>query len=212
MVDEGQRPDPDRLLAELKAAQTKAARGRLKIFFGACPGVGKTYAMLREAGRLREQGLDVAVAIVETHGRADTAALTQGLDILPRRRLSYQNRVLEELDMEAVLRRRPAVALVDELAHSNAPGSSHPKRWQDVEELLSSGIDVYTTVNVQHLESLNDVVAGITGARQQETLPDRVFDEADDDPPRWLPARLRPRPTAVAEPDPDPQPELAPTA
>lgn len=196
MVDEGQRPDPDRLLAEVTAEREKAARGRLKIFFGACPGVGKTYAMLTEATRLREQGLDVAVAIVETHGRVDTAALTQGLEILHRRSVVHQGRPLEEMDLEAVLRRRPALVLVDELAHSNAPGSPHPKRWQDVEELLAAGINVYTTLNVQHLESLNDIVGRITGIQVRETLPDHVFDEADeimlvDLPPDDLLQRLK---------------------
>jgi two-component system, OmpR family, sensor histidine kinase KdpD len=175
-----ERPDPDALLARLEEEEARAARGRLKIFFGASPGVGKTYAMLAEAQRLREQGKDVAIGVVETHGRTETERLIAGLDVLPRKRIDYRGRNLEEFDLDSALERKPAVLLVDELAHTNAPGSRHPKRYQDVLELLAAGIDVYTTVNVQHLDSLNDIVGGITGIAVRETLPDRVFDEADD--------------------------------
>jgi two-component system sensor histidine kinase KdpD len=182
MSDDGrdQRPDPDALLARIEQERVRAQRGTLKVFFGASPGVGKTYAMLAEAQRLREQGRDVAIGIVETHGRNETARLLSGLDVLPRKRVEYRERVIEEFDLDAALARKPAVLLVDELAHTNAPGSRHPKRYQDVFELLAAGIDVYTTVNVQHLESLNDIVGGITGIKVRETLPDRVFDEAGD--------------------------------
>jgi two-component system sensor histidine kinase KdpD len=190
------RPDPDLLLARLEAEEVRARRGKLKIFFGASPGVGKTYAMLAAAQQLKEQGLDVTVGVVETHGRSETAALLQGLEVLPLKSIEYKNRVLAEFDLDAALVRKPRLLLVDELAHSNAPGSRHPKRWQDVEELISAGIDVYTTVNVQHLETLNDVVSGITGIKVWETLPDRLFDLADevvlvDLPPDELLQRLR---------------------
>ena len=174
------RPDPDALLVRIEEDKARAARGRLKIFFGASPGVGKTFAMLAEGQRLRKEGRDVVVGVVETHGRADTQRLLEGLDTLPRKRIDYRGRVLEEFDLDAALVRKPAILLVDELAHTNVAGSRHPKRYQDVHELLAAGIDVYTTVNVQHLESLNDIVGGITGVKVRETLPDRVFDEADD--------------------------------
>ncbi len=190
------RPDPDALLAKLEAEEVRASRGKLKIFFGASPGVGKTYAMLVAARQLRAQGVDVVVGVVETHGRSETAALLQGLEILPPKDIAYKNRVLKEFDLDAALARKPRLLLVDELAHSNAPGSRHPKRWQDVEELITAGIDVYTTVNVQHLETLNDVVSGITGIKVWETLPDRLFDLADevvlvDLPPDELLQRLK---------------------
>ena len=177
---EADRPDPDALLARLDEQRARAARGQLKVFFGASPGVGKTFAMLVAAQRMREHGEDVVVGIVETHGRADTERLVAGLEVLPRRKVEYRGRMLEELDLDAALARQPAVLLVDELAHTNAPGCRHPKRYQDVLELLAAGIDVYTTLNVQHLESLSDVVAGITGVSVRETLPDRIFDQADD--------------------------------
>ncbi len=169
--------------------------GRLTIFLGAAPGVGKTYTMLSRARELRRQGRDVVVGIVETHGRGETAALTEGLDILPRKRVAYQGRWLEEMDLDALLARRPQIALVDELAHRNAPGSRHERRWQDVIELLDAGIDVHTTINIQHLESLNDVVHRITGVRVSETVPDLVFDRLRDIvlvdlPPRELIERL----------------------
>ena len=175
-----ERPDPDALLARIEVERARAERGRLKIFFGASPGVGKTYAMLAEAQLLRAQGRDVVVGIVETHGRSETARLMAGLEVLPRKSVEYRDHVLEEFDLDAALARKPAILLVDELAHTNAPGSRHPKRYQDVHELLAAGIDVYTTVNVQHLESLNDIVGGITGIKVRETLPDRVFDDADE--------------------------------
>lgn len=192
MTDELVRPDPDKLLEQTAGWH----RGKLKIFFGACAGVGKTWAMLSEAQRLRAQGLDILIGVVETHGRKETAALLEGLTILPRQRLPHQGRRVEEFDLDAALARHPALILMDELAHTNAPGSRHPKRWQDVEELLEAGIDVFTTVNVQHIESLNDVVSGITGIKVRETVPDPFFDSADevvlvDLPPDDLRQRLR---------------------
>ena len=176
--EESKRPDPDALLKEVEREETK--RGRLKIFLGYAPGVGKTYTMLNEAHVLKNRGEDVVVGIAETHGRIETETLLKNLEMIPRRCVEYQGIVLEELDLDAILKRRPAVVLVDELAHTNAPGSRHPKRYQDVEELLDSGIDVYTTLNVQHFESLNDVVEKITGIRMQETLPDTFLDRADE--------------------------------
>jgi two-component system sensor histidine kinase KdpD len=175
-----QRPDPDALLARARRQEEAAARGKLKIFFGASAGVGKTYAMLAAARRARAEGIDAVVGVVETHGRAETLALTEGLEVLPRREIERQGRKLTEFDIDAALARHSRLILVDELAHTNAPGARHPKRWQDVEELLGAGIDVYTTLNVQHLESLNDVVGGITGIKVWETVPDTFFDEADD--------------------------------
>ncbi len=196
MRHEDQRPDPDALLAQFKEDTARAQRGKLKVFFGASPGVGKTYAMLAEARRLRYQGVDVVVGVAETHGRAETAAQLQGLEQIPPRRVEYRGRQLQEFDLDTALARRPSILLVDELAHSNAEGSRHPKRWQDVEELLAAGIDVLTTVNVQHIESLNDVVGSITGIRVWETVPDHVFDEANevilvDLPPDDLLRRLK---------------------
>ena len=152
----------------------KHKRGELRIYLGAAPGVGKTYAMLGEAHRRRERGTDVVAAVVETHGRKKTADLLEGIEIIPPKYIEYRGTAFPELDVEAVLRRHPQVVLVDELAHTNTPGSKHPKRWQDVEELLDAGITVISTVNVQHLESLNDVVAQITGIEQQEKVPDEV--------------------------------------
>ena len=175
-----ERPDPDQLLAEFEAQEARAARGRLKIFFGASAGVGKTYAMLIAAQTLHRAGSDVVIGVLETHGRAETAALLEGLERLPLLTLDVQGASVSEFDLDAALARRPALILVDELAHTNAPGARHPKRWQDIDELLASGIDVFTTLNVQHLESLNDVVGGITGIRVWETVPDTFFDEADD--------------------------------
>lgn len=174
------RPDPDAVLAQVRAQERRDARGSLRIYVGASAGVGKTYAMLLEARKLASSGTDVLAGVVETHGRQDTAALLAGLDLLPARSLPYRGRELPEFDLDAALARRPALVLVDELAHSNVPGSRHPKRWQDVEELLAAGIDVFTTLNVQHLESLNDVVAGIAGVKVAETVPDSVFDGADE--------------------------------
>jgi two-component system sensor histidine kinase KdpD len=170
------RPSPDALL---KAA-ARQGRGRLKIFLGAAPGVGKTYEMLTVAQARKREGADVVIGIVETHGRAETLALVEGLPAIERLRVEYKGRMLEEMDLDALLARRPAIALVDELAHSNAPGSRHPKRYMDVEELLGAGIDVFTTVNIQHIESLNDVVAQITRIRVRETVPDSIIDRADD--------------------------------
>src|SRR4030042_3860760 len=175
---ENRRPDPDALLKEVQREEDK--RGRLKIFLGYAPGVGKTYTMLNEARVLKKRDEDVVVGIVETHGRIETEELLKGLEMIPRRRTEYQGMVLEELDLDAILLRRPAVVLVDELAHTNAPESRHPKRNQDIEELLDTGIDVYTTVNVQHFESLIDVVEKITGIHMQETLPDTFLDRADE--------------------------------
>lgn len=189
--DRDPRPDPEALLRQ--AAQE--GRGRLKVFLGAAPGVGKTYAMLAAAAAARAAGTDVVIGVVETHGRADTAARVAGFETVARRRLPHQGRMIEEMDLDALLARRPQLALVDELAHSNAPGSRHEKRYQDVEELLAAGIDVWSTVNVQHLESLNDVVASFTQVRVRETLPDRVIENAEiqvvDLPPDALIERLR---------------------
>ena len=158
----------------------QSARGRLKIFLGAAPGVGKTYEMLSAARARHQEGADVVVGVVETHGRRETEALLDGLEIIPRRPVEYRGRTLPEMDLDALLARRPQLALVDELAHTNAPGSRHPKRYMDVEELIAAGIDVYTTLNVQHVESLNDVVAQITRIRVRETVPDSIIDKADD--------------------------------
>ncbi|MGF6774665.1 two-component system sensor histidine kinase KdpD [Paraburkholderia sp. GAS199] len=174
------RPDPDQLLDKLQRDEEKRQRGRLKIFFGASAGVGKTFAMLQAARRRHDEGADVVVGIVETHGRGETAALLDGLDVLPLTQIDYRGRKLGEFDLDGALARKPQLILVDELAHSNVQGARHLKRWQDVYELLDAGIDVYTTVNVQHLESLNDVVGQITGIRVWETVPDRVFDRADE--------------------------------
>jgi two-component system sensor histidine kinase KdpD len=175
-----QRPDPDRLLAAVEAREARATRGRLKIFFGASAGVGKTYAMLVAAQTIRRAGGNVVVGVLETHGRAETAALLEDLERLPPLMLDVEGASISEFNLDAALARHPALILVDELAHTNAPGARHPKRWQDIDELLAAGIDVFTTLNVQHLESLNDVVGGITGIRVWETVPDTFFDEADD--------------------------------
>ncbi|HVU18409.1 MAG TPA: sensor histidine kinase KdpD [Candidatus Didemnitutus sp.] len=174
------RPDPDDLLSSLKAREERVGRGRLKIFLGMCPGVGKTYAMLRAAQQERTAGIDVLVGIVETHGRIETESLLAGLNVLPRRAIDYRGTRLTEMDLEELRARKPAVAVVDELAHTNAPGSRHAKRWQDVVELLEAGIDVHTTLNIQHVESRADAVRQITGANQQETVPDSVLDLADE--------------------------------
>src|SRR5476649_465815 len=175
--DPEKRPSPDALLEAARRENDQA--GRLKIFVGAAPGVGKTYEMLQSAHAKLKAGADVVVGAVETHGRAETQALLEGLEVLPRKRLEYRDQILEEMDLDALIARHPQIALVDELAHTNAPGSRHPKRYLDVEELLSHGIDVYTAVNIQHIESLNDVVAQITHVRVRETVPDSVFDRAD---------------------------------
>jgi two-component system sensor histidine kinase KdpD len=174
------RPDPDQLLAYVQAEEEQEKRGRLKIFLGYVAGVGKTYAMLEAAHQRREEGLDVVIGYVETHKRPETEQLVANLELIPRQQISYRGTILPEMDLDAVLSRRPQLALVDELAHSNAPGSRHPKRYQDVQELLDAGIDVYTTLNIQHLESLNDIVTQITGVVVRETLPDWVIDEATE--------------------------------
>src|SRR4029078_2826295 len=169
-----QRPSPDALL---KAARREERRlGKLKIFMGAAPGVGKTYEMLQQARARNKDGYDIIVGVAETHGRKETEALLQGLDVVPRRPIEYKGQGLEEMDLDAILARRPQIVLVDELAHTNAAGSRHPKRYLAVEDILRHGIDVYSNVNIQHIESLNDVVAQITHVRVRETVPDSVFD------------------------------------
>ncbi len=177
---EDRRPTPEELLEEARQEAERGREGRLKIFFGAAPGVGKTYAMLEAARQKHAENLDIVVGLVETHGRKETEALLEGLEVLPRREIEYRGAVLKEFDLDAALARKPAIILVDELAHTNAPGSRHKKRWQDIYELLGAGISVYTTMNVQHLESLNDVVTQITGVRVHETVPDFLLDRADD--------------------------------
>jgi two-component system sensor histidine kinase KdpD len=194
------RPDPDRLLAAVSAEEARARRGKLRIFFGGSAGVGKTYSMLEAAHQVRASGVDLVLGYIEPHGRVETEKLREGLEQLPTLPVRYRGLLRQELDLDAALERRPSILLVDELAHSNLidgePAPRHAKRWQDIEELLEAGINVWTTVNVQHLESLNDLVAQITGVRQRETVPDRVFDEADeveliDLPPDDLLARLQ---------------------
>src|SRR5262245_24563688 len=172
------RPNPDELLARVKAEEAQLGRGKLKIFFGYAAGVGKTYAMLEAARREKSDGVDVVVGYVEPHGRPETEALLQGLAALPTRTIPYEGVNLREFDLDAALSRHPKLLLVDELAHTNAEGSRHAKRWQDVQELLVAGIDVWTTLNVQHLESLNDVIAQVTGVVVRETLPDAVVERA----------------------------------
>jgi two-component system sensor histidine kinase KdpD len=176
--DRDLRPSPEALLKQ--AAQEAHSRGRLKIFLGAAPGVGKTYEMLLQGRQRRLDGVDMVIGVVETHGRVETDVLTKGFEVVPKKRVLYKGHVLAEMDLDAVLQRRPRLVLVDELAHTNAPGSRHPKRYLDVEELLGAGIDVYTTLNVQHIESLNDVVAKITHVRVSETVPDSIVDHADE--------------------------------
>ncbi len=172
------RPDPDTLLARIQGEERQKNRGKLKIFLGYIAGVGKTYEMLQAAHHRKRDGIDVRIGYVETHGRVETEALVEGLDVIPRKMIEYQNVKIPEMDLDTILTLRPELVLVDELAHTNAPDSRHLKRYQDVEELLDAGIDVYTTLNVQHIESLNDVVAQITGVIIRETIPDRVIDEA----------------------------------
>jgi two-component system sensor histidine kinase KdpD len=177
---ENERPNPDELLARVQREEREETRGKLRIFFGACAGVGKTYAMLLAAREQRDEGVDVVVGLVETHGRKETAGLLEGLEVLPRQSIPYRGVELQELDLDAALKRKPRLIVVDELAHTNAPGARHAKRWQDIAELLDAGIDVYSAMNVQHLESLNDVVGKITGIRVWETVPDHVFDDAHE--------------------------------
>jgi len=179
-MSDDQRPDPDALLAQIRDDEQRAGRGNLRIYFGSSAGVGKTYAMLVAARKLKAEGVDVLAGVVETHGRSETAALLEGLPVLPPAMIDYRGKRLAEFDLDGALARKPGLLLVDELAHSNVAGSRHAKRWQDVEELLAAGIDVYSTLNVQHLESLNDVVGGITGIVVHETLPDTFFDKADE--------------------------------
>src|SRR5215510_5598671 len=179
-MSEAERPDPDALLAQLKREEAKSTRGKLKIFFGMSPGVGKTYAMLQAARQKQAEGCEVVVGIVETHGRKETEALLEGMPIMPRAQIEYRGTTLTEMDLDAILTWHPGLAVVDELAHTNAPGSRHPKRYQDVLELLDAGIDVYTTLNVQHVGSRSDTVRQITGAPVSETVPDSVLDLADE--------------------------------
>ena len=191
-----QPPAPDRPAPEAFLRQAaQEGRGRLKVFLGAAPGVGKTYEMLSDGMQRRRAGVDVVIGVVETHGRAETEALTRGHEILPRKPVDHEGRSFTEMDLDAILARRPGLVLVDELAHTNAPGSRHPKRYQDVEELLAAGIDVYSTINIQHIESLNDVVASFTRVRVRETIPDRVLETAEievvDIPPDELIERLK---------------------
>jgi two-component system, OmpR family, sensor histidine kinase KdpD len=194
-MSEAERPDPDAILARLKREETASTRGKLKIFFGMSPGVGKTYAMLQAAQQKLQQGIEVVIGIVETHGRKETEALTEGMPIMPRAQFEYRGTKLEEMDLDAILTWHPGLAVVDELAHTNAPGSRHPKRYQDVLELLDAGIDVYTTLNVQHVASRSDTVRQISGITVSETVPDTVLDLADelvlvDLTPEQLRARL----------------------
>ncbi len=194
-MSDDRRPSPDELLARAREEADRAGRGRLKLFFGAAPGVGKTYAMLEAAQARRRRGEDVVVGWLETHGRADTEAVAPELERVPPRVVEHRGLSMRDMDLDAVVARRPALVLVDELAHTNAPGSRHARRWQDVEELLGAGIDVYSTLNVQHVESLRDVVARITGVTVRETVPDVVLERADeielvDLPPEDLLRRL----------------------
>jgi two-component system sensor histidine kinase KdpD len=203
MTDTDNRPSPDELLAIVQAEEAAKKRGKLKIFLGYAAGVGKTYAML-ESARQRMNDSDVVVALVETHGRVETEALLEGFEIIPRKEIAYRGVTLTEMDIDAVLLRKPRLAIVDELAHTNAPESRHPKRYQDVEELIAAGIDVYTTLNVQHVESLRDVVAQITGVWIRETVPDNIIDHASevelvDLPPEELIKRLREGKVYVSE-------------
>src|ERR1700729_268880 len=171
------RPSPEALLEAARREERRV--GKLRIFVGAAPGVGKTYEMLLQAQARKKDGYDIVIGVVETHGRKETEALLTGLEVVPRRRIQYRGQTLQEMDLDAIIARKPQIVLVDELAHTNAEGSRHPKRYLDVEELMSRGIDVYTTINIQHIESLNDVVAQITHVRVRETVPDAVFDRAD---------------------------------
>lgn len=196
MTMEERRPDPDLLLAKVRQEEDRRREGQLKIFFGAAPGVGKTYAMLSAAQQKLSEGVDIVAGVVETHGRKETEALLAGLELVPRHSVEYRGAVLSEFNIDAALKRKPGIILMDELAHTNVPGSRHKKRWQDIYELLGAGISVYTTVNVQHLESLNDVVAQITGITVRETIPDFLLDRADeielvDLPPDDLLKRLK---------------------
>jgi two-component system sensor histidine kinase KdpD len=174
------RPSPEAILARLKREEREAGKGRLRIYLGAFPGVGKTYAMLNEAQRRKIYGEDVVVGFVETHGRRSTEFQLEGLEVIPRKRIEYRGVAVEEMDVEGILKRKPAVCLVDEIAHTNAPASEREKRYEDVQVLLDAGIDVVSTLNIQHLESLNDTIESITGIKVRETVPDSVLDEADE--------------------------------
>ena len=196
MPSDPSRPDPDALLAGIQAEEKAAARGRLKVFFGFSPGVGKTYAMLESARRLVADGTDVVIGIIETHGRSETASLVEGLEVLPRLSVAYRGHTLREFDLDGAIARRPKVLLVDEMAHTNAPGLLHPKRWQDIFAVVDAGIDVHPTLNVQHVESLVDLVEQATGVRVKETVPDEALNRADeielvDLPPEELLDRLK---------------------
>ena len=180
IIPQDNRPDPDTLLAHVQGEERQKHRGKLKIFLGYIAGVGKTYEMLEAAHLRKNEGIDVRIGYIETHGRTETEALVEGISLIPRKMIEYRNVTIPEMDLDAVLAARPQLVLVDELAHTNAPGSRHVKRYQDVEEILDEGIDVYTTLNVQHVESLNDVIAQITGVIVRETIPDRVIDEATE--------------------------------
>ena len=175
-----ERPNPDEILISLINDEEKSKRGKLKIFFGMCAGVGKTYSMLRIALADKAKGIDVIIGNVETHGRKETLALAEGLEVIPGKEILYKGTVLREMDLDEVLKRKPQIVLVDELAHTNTPGSRHTKRYQDIQEILDNGISVYTTVNVQHLESRTDTVSQITGITIRETLPDEIFESADE--------------------------------
>ena len=177
---EENRPDPDKLLTSINQEEETKKRGKLKIFFGMSPGVGKTYSMLQTAHIDLSKGVDVVVGYIESHNRPETSALLEGLEIIPRTKIEYKGTSLEEMDLDAIILRHPYLVLVDELAHTNAEGSRHAKRYQDIQELLDNGINVYTTVNIQHLESRNDTVAQITGVTVKETIPDELFEMADD--------------------------------
>jgi two-component system sensor histidine kinase KdpD len=193
--EEFPRPSPEALLQLAQQEEAQKSRGRLTIYFGASPGVGKTYAMLSDARLRQQEGREVVLGYVATHGRAETEALLEGLEIIPPKVFAYKGMQLQEVDLDRIIKRKPSIVLVDELAHTNAPGARHAKRYQDVEELLKAGIDVYTTVNVQHLESLNDVIFQVMGLKVRETVPDTVIQEADeikliDLPPEELLKRL----------------------
>ena len=172
------RPDPQQLLEAIKREESQRKHGRLKIFLGMAAGVGKTYAMLESAQKLHKDGVDVVVALIDSHGREETKRLLDGLKVIPEKWIQYKETVFEEMDLDAILKLSPQVVLVDELAHSNLPSSRHPKRWQDVNEILENGINVYTTLNVQHIESLKEVIEGITGITIRETVPDSIIEMA----------------------------------
>ncbi len=180
IINEENRPNPDELLAHFYSEDEKSKRGKLKIFFGMCAGVGKTYTMLQAAHAEKSKNNDIVIGYVETHNRKETAELVNGFELIPRKTYEYRSTKVEEMDLDGIIARNPTIVLVDELAHTNAPGSRHAKRYQDVQEILENGINVYTTVNVQHLESRSDTVAQITGIIVRETLPDEIFENADE--------------------------------